>query len=44
MKNLDILSAVLLFIGAINWGIIGLFNINVIDFLLRQSKHSSIGR
>jgi len=34
MRNLDILSALLLFLGAINWGIIGIFNINLIDFFL----------
>jgi uncharacterized protein len=34
MRNLDILSAVLIFIGAINWGIIGIFSIDVIDFFL----------
>lgn len=34
MRNLDILSAVLIFIGAINWGVIAIFNINLIDFFL----------
>ncbi len=36
MRNLDILAAVFLFLGAINWGIIGIFNINLIDFFLEN--------
>jgi uncharacterized protein len=34
MRNLDILAAILLFLGAVNWGIIGIFDINLIDVFL----------
>jgi uncharacterized protein len=33
MKYLDIVAAVLLVIGGLNWGIIGLTDFNLVDFL-----------
>ncbi len=34
MKTLDVIAAVLLVIGGLNWGLIGLFDINVVGALL----------
>ena len=31
MKVLDIIALILVIIGAINWGLIGLFNFNLVD-------------
>lgn len=31
MKVLDIIALILVIIGAINWGLIGLFNSNLVD-------------
>ena len=31
MKVLDIIALILVIIGAINWGLIGLFNCNLVD-------------
>lgn len=33
MKVLDIIVAVLLVIGGLNWGLVGLFNFNLVNFL-----------
>tara|TARA_B100001996_G_scaffold381378_1_gene370680 strand:+ start:1228 stop:1437 length:210 start_codon:yes stop_codon:yes gene_type:complete len=33
MRNLDVLAAVLLVIGGLNWGLVGLVNFNLVDFL-----------
>lgn len=33
MKTIDVLAAILLVIGGLNWGLIGLFGFNFIDFL-----------
>lgn len=33
MKYLDILSIILLLIGGINWGLVGLFDFNLVTFL-----------
>ncbi|MBR3134486.1 MAG: DUF378 domain-containing protein [Clostridia bacterium] len=33
MKTIDIIALVLVIIGAINWGLIGLFNFNLVDTL-----------
>lgn len=33
MKFLDVLCAILLIIGGINWGIIGVANFNIVQFL-----------
>lgn len=31
MKVLDIVALILVIVGAINWGLIGLFNFNLVD-------------
>ena len=33
MKGLDILALLLVIIGAVNWGLIGLFNFNLVSFI-----------
>jgi uncharacterized membrane protein YuzA (DUF378 family) len=33
MKVLDVLMILIVFIGAINWGLVGLFNFNLVTFL-----------
>jgi len=33
MRGLDIVVLVLLVLGALNWGVIGIFGFNVVDFL-----------
>lgn len=33
MKFLDVIVAILLVIGGLNWGLVGLFNFNLVDFL-----------
>ena len=34
MKNLELIAFVLLLIGGINWGLVGMFNYNVVTALL----------
>ncbi len=36
MKGLDIAAAVLILIGAFNWGLVGLFDINLIDLVVEN--------
>ena len=31
MKGLDLIAAVILFIGGVNWGLIGLFGFNLVE-------------
>ncbi|WP_420420885.1 DUF378 domain-containing protein [Simkania sp.] len=33
MKKLDVLVAILLVIGGLNWGLVGLFDFNLVDFI-----------
>lgn len=33
MKNLDFIAAVLLIIGGLNWGLVGVFGINLVGML-----------
>lgn len=33
MKNLDVIAAILLVIGGLNWGLVGLFDFNLVGFL-----------
>lgn len=33
MKTLDIIALILVIIGAVNWGLIGLFEFNLVDTL-----------
>lgn len=37
MKKLDVIAAVLLVIGGLNWGLVGLFNIDIIASLFGES-------
>ena len=37
MKKLDLAAAILILVGAINWGTVGLFNINLIDLLFERA-------
>ncbi len=37
MKKIDLLSIILLIIGGLNWGLVGLFNLNVIDMIFVQA-------
>ena len=34
MKKLDVLFAVLLVVGGLNWGLVGLFNVDLVSSLL----------
>ncbi len=36
MKTLDIIAAILLVIGGLNWGLLGLFDFNLVDFLFHH--------
>ena len=42
MKVLDIIALILVIIGAINWGLIGLFNFNLVDNILLAMSIDSI--
>ena len=33
MKAIDVIALILVIIGAINWGLIGIFNFNLVDTL-----------
>ena len=36
MKTLDVIAAVLLIIGGLNWGLVGFFNINFVEMVFGQ--------
>lgn len=36
MKTLDVIAAILLVIGGLNWGLIGALNFNLVEFLFGQ--------
>jgi len=36
MKSLDVLIAILLVVGGLNWGLVGLFNFDLVATLLGQ--------
>ena len=38
MKAVDNIALVLIIIGAINWGLVGLFNFNLVDFLFGEGS------
>ena len=44
MKKLDIISAILLLLGGIIWGLIGLFEFNLIEFIFRSNSDMHIHR
>ena len=33
MRNVDVIAAILLVIGGINWGLVGLLNLYLVEFL-----------
>ena len=33
MKKLDVIVAILLVIGGLNWGLVGFFNFNLVEFI-----------
>lgn len=33
MKALEIIAAIILIIGGLNWGLVGLFDFNLVDFI-----------
>ncbi|MEL7431894.1 MAG: DUF378 domain-containing protein [Chlamydiota bacterium] len=37
MKNLDVLCYLLVLIGALNWGLIGIFHFNLVDFIFGKT-------
>lgn len=49
MKTLDVIAAVLLVIGGLNWGLTGLFSINLVELLfgslpiLAKSVYALVG-
>lgn len=36
MKTLDVIAAILLVIGGLNWGLVGLFGFNLVEFLFGE--------
>ena len=34
MRNLDVLAAVLLVVGGLNWGLVGIMDFNLVTYLL----------
>ena len=34
MKIVDTIALILIIIGAVNWGLVGLFNFNLVEYLL----------
>lgn len=36
MKTLDILATILILIGALNWGLVGFFNFNLVEAIFGQ--------
>ncbi|MDZ4835043.1 MAG: DUF378 domain-containing protein [Candidatus Melainabacteria bacterium] len=42
MKNIEILFTILLIVGGINWGLVGLFNYNLVTTLLGDGTMSKV--
>lgn len=42
MKKLDIIVAVLLIVGGLNWGLVGLLNINLVSALFGTSVVATV--
>ena len=42
MKKIDILAIVLLILGGINWGVFGVFNFNVVDYVFGKDWISQV--
>jgi len=41
MKTLHIITCILLIVGGLNWGLVGLFDLNVVDKLLGAASPGS---
>lgn len=37
MRKLDVLVAILLVIGGLNWGLVGLFDFNLVEFIVGKT-------
>ncbi len=37
MKKIDCLCCLLLVLGGLNWGLIGFFNFNLLDYFIRET-------
>jgi uncharacterized protein len=42
MKAIDVLATILVLVGALNWGLVGLFRFNLVTALLGQTILASI--
>jgi hypothetical protein len=42
MRPIDILATILIVVGALNWGLVGAFNFNLVTALLGQTVLASI--
>jgi uncharacterized membrane protein YuzA (DUF378 family) len=42
MKTIDVVAAILVIVGALNWGLVGLFNFNLVAFLFGTSILATI--
>ena len=42
MKTIDVVAAILVVVGAINWGLVGLFDFNLVGFLFGTSMLARI--
>ncbi|MBS4536567.1 DUF378 domain-containing protein [Clostridium sp. D2Q-14] len=38
MSIINLLSVILILIGAINWGLIGLLNLNLVEFIFKKDS------
>jgi uncharacterized membrane protein YuzA (DUF378 family) len=43
MKTLDVIAAVLLVIGGLNWGLVGLFNFDLVSFVFTAGGSTAPG-
>lgn len=41
-KALDLLSAILVFVGALNWGLVGAFNFNLVDAIFGSASNIAV--
>lgn len=37
MKVINVIAIILVIIGGINWGLVGIFNFNVVDYLFKET-------
>ncbi len=37
MKKLDVVMMILLILGGLNWGLVGLFDFNVVDYIFGET-------